>query len=74
MFKFVNKLYKDQKISFKVDRKKPVKILGFSVQTSKTKIPFGASKFLIPFIKSFISFTCANTLFAVIISARPYFF
>ena len=36
-FKFVNKLYKDQKISFKVDRKKPVKILGFSVQTSKTK-------------------------------------
>ena len=37
-FKFVNKLYKDQKISFKVDRKKPVKILGFSVQTSKTKI------------------------------------
>ena len=37
-FKFVNKLYKNQKISFKVDRKKPVKILGFSVQTSKTKI------------------------------------
>ena len=36
-FKFVNKLYKNQKISFKVDRKKPVKILGFSVQTSKTK-------------------------------------
>ena len=36
-FKFVNKLYKDQKISFKVDRKNPVKILGFSVQTSKTK-------------------------------------
>ena len=36
-FKFVNKLYKGQKISFKVDRKKPVKILGFSVQTSKTK-------------------------------------
>ena len=36
-FKFVNKLYKNQKISFTVDRKKPVKILGFSVQTSKTK-------------------------------------
>ena len=36
-FKFINKLYKNQKISFKVDRKKPVKILGFSVQTSKTK-------------------------------------
>ncbi len=37
-FKFVNKLYKDHKISFKVDRTSPVKILGFSVQTSKTKI------------------------------------
>ena len=36
-FKFVNKLYKNHKISFKVDRKNPVKILGFSVQTSKTK-------------------------------------
>jgi len=37
-FKFINKLYKNQKISFKVDRKNPVKILEFSVQTSKTKI------------------------------------
>ena len=36
-FKFVKKLYKNQKISFKVDRKNPIKILGFSVQTSKTK-------------------------------------
>ena len=36
-FKFINKLYKDQKISFKVDRKNPIKIIGFSVQTSKTK-------------------------------------
>ena len=36
-FKFVNKLYKNQKISFKVDRKNPIKILEFSVQTSKTK-------------------------------------
>ena len=36
-FKFVNKLYKNQKISFKVDRKNPIKILGFSIQTSKTK-------------------------------------
>jgi len=36
-FKFVNKLYKNQKISFKVDKKNPIKILGFSVQTSKTK-------------------------------------
>ena len=37
-FKFVNKLYKNQKISFKIDRKNPIKILGFSVQTSKTKM------------------------------------
>ena len=37
-FKFVNKLYKNQKISFKVDRKNPIKIIEFSVQTSKTKI------------------------------------
>ncbi len=36
-FKFINKLYKNQKISFKVDRKNPIKILEFSVQTSKTK-------------------------------------
>lgn len=36
-FKFVNKLYKNQKISFKVDRKNPIKILEFSVQTSKKK-------------------------------------
>ena len=36
-FKFVKKLHKNQKISFKVDRKNPIKILGFSVQTSKTK-------------------------------------
>ena len=36
-FKFVNKLYKNQKISFTVDRKNPIKILEFSVQTSKTK-------------------------------------
>lgn len=36
-YKFVNKLYKNQKISFKVDRKNPIKILEFSVQTSKKK-------------------------------------
>ena len=39
-FKFTNKLYKNQKISFKIDRKDPVKILEFSIKTSKknTKI------------------------------------
>ena len=36
-FKFINKLYKDQKISFKIDRKDPVKILEFSIKTSKKK-------------------------------------
>ncbi len=36
-FKFTNKLYKDQKISFKIDRKNPIKILEFSIKTSKKK-------------------------------------
>ena len=36
-FKFTNKLYKNQKISFKIDRKDPVKILEFSIKTSKKK-------------------------------------
>ena len=36
-FKFINKLYKNQKISFKIDRKDPVKILEFSIKTSKKK-------------------------------------
>ncbi len=35
-FKFVNNLYKDQKISFKIDKKNPAKILELSIQTSKT--------------------------------------
>ena len=36
-FKFTNKLYKGQKISFKIDRKNPIKILEFSIKTSKKK-------------------------------------
>jgi len=36
-FKFINNLYKNQKISFKVDRQNPVRILEFSVERSKTK-------------------------------------
>ena len=36
-FKFTNKLYKNQKISFKIDKKDPVKILEFSIKTSKKK-------------------------------------
>ena len=39
-FKFTNKLYKNQKISFKIDRKDPVKILEFSIKTSKKKQKF----------------------------------
>ena len=36
-FKSLNKLYKNQKISFKIDRKKPIKIMEFSIEKSKTK-------------------------------------
>ena len=35
--KFINNLYKNQKISFKIDRQNPVRILEFSVERSKTK-------------------------------------
>ena len=34
--KSLNKVYKNQKISFKIDRKKPVKIIEFSIDKSKT--------------------------------------
>ena len=33
----LNKVYKNQKISFKIDRKEPIKILEFSIEKSKTK-------------------------------------
>ena len=36
-FKSLNKVYKNQKISFKIDRKEPIKILEFSIEKSKTK-------------------------------------
>tara|TARA_Y100000590_G_scaffold362303_1_gene419427 strand:- start:470 stop:1768 length:1299 start_codon:yes stop_codon:yes gene_type:complete len=36
-FKTLNKVYKTQKISFKIDREKPEKVLEFSIQKSKTK-------------------------------------
>jgi len=39
-FKSLNKLYKKQKISFKIDRKKPIKIIEFSIEKSKTKKVF----------------------------------
>ena len=35
--KLVNNLKKNHKISFKIDKKEPIKILEFSIQTSKTK-------------------------------------
>ena len=36
-FKFVNNLYKDQKISFKLNNLKPIKVVEISVEQSKTK-------------------------------------
>ena len=36
-FKFINKLYKNQKLLFKIDKKEPSKILKFSIQITKTK-------------------------------------
>jgi len=36
-FKFINKLHKNQKISFKIDKKEPINILEFSIEVSKTK-------------------------------------
>ena len=35
--KSLNKVFKNQKISFKIDRRKPIKILEFSIENSKTK-------------------------------------
>ena len=36
--KFTNNLKKNHKISFKIDKKEPVRILEFTVETSKTKL------------------------------------
>ncbi len=36
-FKFINKLYRGQKISFKINNSKPIKVLQISVEKSKTK-------------------------------------
>ena len=36
--KSINNLKKNHKISFKIDKKEPIKILEFSIQTSKTKL------------------------------------
>lgn len=36
--KIINNLKKNHKISFKIDKKEPIKILEFSIQTSKTKL------------------------------------
>ena len=37
-FKFVNNLYKGQKISFKINNSKPIKIFEISIEKSKTKV------------------------------------
>ena len=36
-FKFVNKLYKGQKIVFKINNSKPIKVVEISIEKSKTK-------------------------------------
>ena len=36
-FKFINKLYRGQGIYFKIDNKKPIKVIEISVELSKTK-------------------------------------
>ena len=36
-FKFVNNLYRGQKISFKIDNSKPIKVFEISIEKSKTK-------------------------------------
>ena len=37
-FKFVNNLYKGQKISFKINNSKPIKVFEISIEKSKTKV------------------------------------
>ncbi len=37
-FKFVNNLYRGQKISFKINNSKPIKVFEISVEKSKTKV------------------------------------
>ena len=37
-FKFVNNLYRGQKISFKIDNSKPIKVFEISIEKSKTKV------------------------------------
>ena len=39
-FKFVNNLYKDQKISFKINNSKPIKVFEISIEKSKKKFLF----------------------------------
>ena len=36
-FKFINKLYKGQKISFKIENNDPIKVIGITIEKSKTK-------------------------------------
>ena len=51
-FKFVKKLYNDQKISFKLDNSIPIKIIEISIEKSKTKtFVFNRKKGLDEFIQ-----------------------
>ena len=49
-FKFVNNLYRGQKISFKINNSKPIKVFEISIEKSKTKVfvfdrKYGLDKF-----------------------------
>ena len=55
-FKFVKKLYNDQKISFKLDNSIPIKIIEISIEKSKTKtFVFNRKKGLDEFIQKEIN-------------------
>ena len=55
-FKFVKKLYNDQKISFKVDNSIPIKVVEISIEKSKTKtFVFNRKKGLDEFVQKEIN-------------------
>ena len=54
--KFINKLYRGQKISFKLNNSRPIKIVEISIERSKTKtITFSRKENLDEFVKTEIS-------------------
>ncbi len=45
-FKFVNNLYRGQKISFKINNSKPIKVFEISIEKSKKKLLFFIEKMI----------------------------